>query len=106
MNQNQTAALTRRKTCLAAGLVLLASCFAIGSTAAQTRAGRATAGSNAPERIYHDFCSVCHGEKGDGKSMARFALNPQPRDFTAEQTRRELSRAHMIEVRNKGARTK
>ena len=106
MYLDQTPTFAGRKTCLAAGLVLLASCFAMGSTAAQSRAGRATMSSNAPDRIYHDYCSVCHGEKGDGKSLARFALNPQPKDFTAEKTRKELSRVHMIETLNKGARTK
>lgn len=106
MNLDQTPTFAGRKNYLAVGLVLLASCFAMGSTAAQSRTGRATINSNAPDRIYHDYCSVCHGEKGDGQSMARHALNPQPKDFTAEKTRNELSRVHMIETLNKGARTK
>ena len=81
MNQNQTAALTRRKTYLAAGLVLPASCFAIGSAAAQTRAGRATVSSNAPDRIYHDYCSVCHGANGDGRGKPALTSANPPRNF-------------------------
>ena len=106
MNLNDTAAIARRKSYLAAGVVLLASCFGIGSIAAEARAGRATASTDDPAAIFHNYCSVCHGEKGDGNSLARFALDPQPVNFTVEKTRKGLSRSHMIEVLNKGSRTK
>lgn len=49
--------------------------------------------------LYHDFCSVCHGDKGDGKSHAMQGLNPPPRDFTSPQSSVELSKeriAHAI----------
>lgn len=42
--------------------------------------------------LYHNYCSVCHGDKGDGKSRAAGALSTLPRDFTSEASRRELSR--------------
>lgn len=58
-----------------------------------------------PERIYHQYCSVCHGERGDGLSMARYALDPPPADFTSPETRRRLSRSHMLETLRKGARS-
>ncbi len=106
MHPTEAGVTARWKLPLAAVVVLLASWFALGSTAAQTRAGRANASSKAPDAIFHNYCSVCHGEKGDGMSLARFALDPQPRDFTSEKARKELSRAHMIEVLSKGARTK
>ncbi|MCE9682574.1 c-type cytochrome [Halomonas alkalisoli] len=32
--------------------------------------------------IYMKNCSVCHGESGDGRSGARFGLNPPPSSFT------------------------
>jgi mono/diheme cytochrome c family protein len=42
--------------------------------------------------IYHNYCSVCHGDKGDGRSRATGALSTLPRDFTSADSRRELSR--------------
>jgi mono/diheme cytochrome c family protein len=42
--------------------------------------------------LYHNYCSVCHGDRGDGKSRATGALSTLPRDFTSEASRRELTR--------------
>ena len=41
--------------------------------------------------LYHNYCSVCHGDKGDGRSRATGALSTLPRDFTSAESRRELS---------------
>jgi mono/diheme cytochrome c family protein len=46
-----------------------------------------------PSVIYHNYCSVCHGDRGNGQSRARGSLNPPPRDFTAAG---ELARDTMI----------
>jgi len=46
-----------------------------------------------PAVIYHNYCSVCHGDRGDGRSRARSSLNPPPRDFT---TAADLGREAMI----------
>jgi mono/diheme cytochrome c family protein len=35
-----------------------------------------------PEALYHNYCSVCHGDRGDGNSRAKNSLVPPPRDFT------------------------
>ncbi len=86
--------------------MLLASLFSFGAMAAQSQGERQVASVDAPGTLYQNNCSVCHGERGDGKSMARFALDPPPADFTSEKTRKKLSRAHMIEVLSKGTRTK
>lgn len=32
--------------------------------------------------LYHEYCSVCHGDRGDGNSRASRSLNPPPRDLT------------------------
>jgi mono/diheme cytochrome c family protein len=53
-------------------------------------APRAQAASE-PAALYHNYCSVCHGDKGDGKSRAAGSLNTMPRDFTSADSRRELS---------------
>jgi len=44
-----------------------------------------------PAVLFHNYCSVCHGDKGDGKSRAAGALSTMPRDFTSAESRRDLS---------------
>ena len=44
--------------------------------------------------LYHNYCSVCHGDRGDGNSRAKNSLVPPPRDFTAG----PLPRDYMIAV--------
>lgn len=55
-----------------------------------------TAFDNPGQRIYAEYCSVCHGDHGDGQSRATGSLNPPPRDFTDPLARTELSRARML----------
>jgi mono/diheme cytochrome c family protein len=47
--------------------------------------------------IYHQYCSVCHGDHGDGRSRARQGLVPPPRDFTTPGLTQDLSRKQMID---------
>jgi cbb3-type cytochrome c oxidase subunit III len=53
----------------------------------QTRAGA---------YIFHNYCSVCHGDKGNGQTRARFGLVPPPRDYTTPEAAVELTRDRMI----------
>jgi cytochrome c oxidase cbb3-type subunit III len=46
--------------------------------------------------VFNKNCSVCHGDKGDGRSRAQFSLNPPPRDFTSPQAKTELTYDRMI----------
>lgn len=46
-------------------------------------------------QTYQQYCSVCHGDKGDGRSRASGSMRPPPRDFTSAKAE-ELSREHMI----------
>ena len=48
-----------------------------------------------PDVLYHNYCSVCHGDRGDGRSRAQGSLNPPPRDFT---TAGELTRDTMMVI--------
>ncbi len=41
--------------------------------------------------LYHNYCSVCHGDRGDGRSRAAGALSTLPRDFGSEASKRELT---------------
>ena len=45
-----------------------------------------------PAVLYHNYCSVCHGDRGDGKSRATGALSTVPRDFTSAAAKQELTR--------------
>ena len=46
--------------------------------------------------IFHDYCSVCHGDRGDGNSRAKNSFFPAPRNFTTAEAAQELSRERMI----------
>lgn len=45
--------------------------------------------------IYHEYCSVCHGDHGDARSHAQSSLIPPPRDFTSPDAK-TLDRKRMI----------
>lgn len=52
--------------------------------------------------LYHEYCSVCHGDRGDGRSRARAGLRPPPRDFTEVGLKDRMTRQQMIQVVNHG----
>ncbi len=54
------------------------------------------------EALFHDFCSVCHGDRGDGKSLARQGLNPPPRDFTSPESAILLSPERIVNAISEG----
>jgi len=76
-----------------AAAALLAVC-AQGVALAGNRSAEAT--QQTPGALYHNYCSVCHGDAGDGNSRARNSLNPPPRDFTSVLSSQELTRERMI----------
>lgn len=49
-----------------------------------------------PADIYRLYCSVCHGDKGDGQSRARYSFAVPPRDFTSPEAAMEFTRERMI----------
>jgi mono/diheme cytochrome c family protein len=53
------------------------------------------------KRLYARQCSVCHGDRGNGASWARNALNPPPFDFTSA-VAKERTRLHLIETVTSG----
>lgn len=73
--------------------------------------GEAVAGQHDPrdvrvtrpgKTIFHNYCSVCHGDKGDGQSRARNGLNPPPRNYTTPEAAIELTRERMIKSVTQG----
>lgn len=87
-------------TRLSAGTFLLlclawlasASAFAAPPRAAE----RGSVAQQTPAALYHNYCSVCHGDKGDGQSRAQNSMKPAPRDFTTPPAAQELTRDRMI----------
>jgi mono/diheme cytochrome c family protein len=53
-------------------------------------------GSSRGALLYHNYCSVCHGDKGDGRSRATGALSTPPRDFTSAASKQELTRERIV----------
>jgi len=52
--------------------------------------------------LYAQYCSVCHGDNGDGNTHATQGLQPPPRDFTAPGIGLQLNRDTMIDVVSNG----
>ncbi|NOU01222.1 MAG: c-type cytochrome [Gallionella sp.] len=63
---------------------------------------RAPGVTRSGKTIFHNYCSVCHGDKGDGQSRARNGLNPPPRNYTTPESAIELTRERMIKSVTQG----
>ena len=81
---------TRARTAFA---TIAAICMAFDAFAAHP--GSAQLG-NSPSALYQSYCSVCHGDQGNGQSRARASLNPPPSDFTNPAIREAFTRERMI----------
>lgn len=54
--------------------------------------------------IFHKHCQACHGDKGDGKTFAANVLNPPPKNFTADDSKKILTEKRMLLSVTKGRR--
>tara|TARA_B100001123_G_scaffold168075_1_gene193416 strand:+ start:460 stop:843 length:384 start_codon:yes stop_codon:yes gene_type:complete len=52
--------------------------------------------------IFFKHCRACHGDKGDGKTFAANVLNPPPKNFTSENSKKELTEDRMIQSVTEG----
>ncbi len=79
---------------------IVAALLALVAAPARSQAGAPSSqggGSNIqPALLYHNYCSVCHGDKGDGKSRASNSLSPSPYDFTSAKAKSEQSRERIV----------
>jgi mono/diheme cytochrome c family protein len=91
---SSSASSPRMPRCWLAGLALLAVAWFASPAMAGNRSNEAP--QQTPAALYHNYCSVCHGDQGDGQSRARNSLKPSPRDFTTPQSAQELTRDRMI----------
>lgn len=73
--------------------LLLATLIGCGTVRAteEAKAGRDELRYNAREGgiLYQHYCSVCHGEKGEGSGFNAYNLDPKPRDLTGTQFQAE-----------------
>lgn len=53
--------------------------------------------------LFHRYCSVCHGDKGNSVSRASKSLNPSPANFTDPEVIKRLDRKRMFEVIKNGS---
>lgn len=60
--------------------------------------GQAEETASRGDVLYHNYCSVCHGDRGDGQSRARNSLVPPPTDFTTPQAISRLTRERMLDA--------
>jgi len=68
----------------------------VDAARAQAQGSGKRGGEQRPDLLYHNYCSVCHGDRGDGQSRARNSLVPPPKDFTSAAAIAELTRDRMI----------
>ncbi|HZN46609.1 MAG TPA: c-type cytochrome, partial [Ramlibacter sp.] len=77
-----------------ASLIFLAAAWLAAPAFAGNRSNEAS--QQTPAALYHNYCSVCHGDQGDGNSRAKGSMKPPPRDFTTAQSAQEMTRERMI----------
>jgi mono/diheme cytochrome c family protein len=56
------------------------------------------------ERLFQQHCSLCHGERGDGRGIRREGLTSWPRDFTDPAWRRSTSSRRVFFAIREGLR--
>ncbi len=59
-------------------------------------------GKTTPAGLYHNYCSVCHGDGGDGQSRARGSLIPPPANFTDPKLKERLTVAYISAITREG----
>ena len=82
--------------------VLVAGAFLIGSAYAGDRVRAAANGRIDPAVLYHNYCSVCHGDHGNGDSRAKGSLNPPPANFTDPRLQGKLTREYISAIVHHG----
>ena len=84
-------------TCLAAAAAALVAGALLLTAMTDARAGDRRKGTDAPA-LYHNYCSVCHGDAGDGNSRAKNSLIPPPANFTDAKLQGKLTREYIAAI--------
>lgn len=53
--------------------------------------------------LYQANCSPCHGQSGDGKGPRAYFINPKPRNFLLDTSRRWLNRPNLFKIITDGS---
>jgi len=59
-------------------------------------AGSSANNNGTPAEIYHDYCSVCHGDGGEGAIWTAAGLDPMPANFTDPKIWLELQNRNLM----------
>ncbi len=51
------------------------------------------------KKMYNQFCSICHGDKGKGDGIAGVALTPKPGNFTTDKVQTQSDGAIYWKIR-------
>ena len=77
---------------------LLAAALALAALDASAGDRKRLAGKLDPAGLYHNYCSVCHGDNGDGNSRAKNSLIPPPADFTNPQLQSRYTKEYIAAI--------
>jgi mono/diheme cytochrome c family protein len=87
----------------AAVFVLVAGAlFIAGHAFAGDRVRAQAGGAIDAAALYHNYCSVCHGDHGDGNSRAKGSLSPPPANFTDPKLQGKLTREYIQAILKHG----
>lgn len=93
--------MSRPSTGLALAAIAAALCLLADPAAAGDRR-KSPDGRIDPALLYHNYCSVCHGDQGDGRSRARASLVPPPANFTDPALRGRLTVDYIAAITREG----
>jgi mono/diheme cytochrome c family protein len=86
----------------AAAVALAATLTLLAASAAAGDRRKSPDGRIDPALLYHNYCSVCHGDQGDGRSRARNSLVPPPANFTDPALRGRLTVDYIAAITREG----
>jgi len=95
----------RRRAWSRAGIAAaIAAALTLVATTAATAGDRHRTGHGAIDAValYHNYCSVCHGDNGDGQSRAKGSLIPAPANFTDPALQSRLTREYIAAIVTNG----
>ena len=81
---------------------LAAALLAVVATGASAGDRRKWSDTLDPAGLYHNYCSVCHGDAGDGNSRAKNSLVPPPADFTNAKLQSRYTREYIAAITRHG----
>lgn len=82
----------------AVAAVLVSGAILLGADAVHAGDRKKMSGRIDAPVLFHNYCSVCHGDNGDGNSRARNSLVPPPTNFTDEKLQGKLTPEYIAAI--------